>query len=489
VRHIKPISSESDFLRERLHDNARLVLRPDLRLRREAHFVSLWRLGDDAAVYDFARLDPSTAVMLGLFDGRRTVAQVLAAFSRVSRVPEPRVRDSLVQFLAEDPTRLVAAEEMPEEQRGRYDPRSFVIPLADVDLTVKRPNAPMSLMWMITNACPANCVYCFAERQRHGEGGAPMSLARIIELLDEAARLGVVGAMVEGGDPFLHPHIVEIVGAMIARGMHVAISTKCELSDDTVTRSIEAGLRRLQVSIDTVDEETHVALTRAPGLLHGTLATVRRAVAAGFDQIIVNAVVTAYNFRQMRSLVGELASLGVTTVHFADYTRSIYVHHDDLFLTADEIKEVANTAQELQDEFPDITVRFDREEVRPFADRALCTAGLFSLTIHPDGKVVLCEQAPSDGPAVVGDLSTQSLVEVWNSEAIPRFLHPDRSWFGGTACETCPDFDECHTGLGRCFIKSMKAFGVLFGPEPDCPRAPRPRPPVRSGEIHARLVH
>jgi len=473
--HIRPLADDIEVAGlPELDENARLILRQDFRMRKDERFVAFWRVGDDAGVWDFGRLDPATAVMVALFDGERTVGQVISDFSAAAQVPAEKARVALRRFIAGGEGRLVPINGIPKEKLRCYDPRFFVMSPAKVDLGWKRPSAPMALIWLLTNTCVADCIYCFAERQRHDQAGRLLSLARIIEILEEAASYQVSGVVLEGGDPFTHPHIVEVVRAMLERKIHIAASTKCGLSEAMIGRLAETGLRRLQVSIDTVDPEVHALLTGAPGLLEKSMMTVRNAAAAGFTTL-VNAVLTPYNVHQIRPLLEKMLELGSTSIHFSPYARSGYVAREDLFLSEDELNRVGEEILKLQEQYPDKTIRMDRVAELPFAERGICTAGVNSLTIHPDGKCVLCEQAPSDGPAVVGDLSVESLYEVWNSPRVEEFLLPDQSLFGDTACATCPDFSLCHEIRGRCFIQSFQAYGKLFAPQPICPRAPRPK--------------
>ncbi len=473
MRHIRPISIESDFLRERLHDNARLVLRSDLRLRREPHFISFWRLGDDASAYDVVHIHPSTAIMLSLFDGQSTVRQVVKALSYSLDMSEDQARQFIADFLAKHSEALVPVDGIPASSRGRYDPRSFVMPNTDIDLSTRRPGAPLTLVYSVTNDCVADCVYCYAERQRHGKGGPPLHLPRALEIVEEIGDLQIPSVLVSGGDPFLHPHIVEILGAMIGRGIHVPVSTKSELSEQLIGRLAEVGLNRLQVSIDTTNEPTHRMLTRRPGLLEKTLATVKHAKAAGF-RVLVNAVLTSQTVPEMRQTVEDLVPLGIASINFSEYTPSLYRHSDELLVSPNQRKDVDETIQELHARYPDVPIESRREQDLQFEKRAICTGGIHQLAVYPDGKVVPCDQAPSAGPCVIGDLSQQSLKEIWDSERLALFLHPDRSRFHSTVCETCEEFDQCHTGRGRCFIKALKAYGRVFAPTPECPRAAQP---------------
>ncbi|MRR34935.1 SPASM domain-containing protein [bacterium] len=105
-------------------------------------------------------------------------------------------------------------------------------------------------------------------------------------------------------------------------------------------------------------------------------------------------------------------------------------------------------------------------------DRAHCSGGRSSMTITPDGKVVLCDTIPQEGIFVVGDVSVQSVMEVWNSRQLLDFAYPPRDRFAGSACHDCADLAECQSKAGYCFRDTYFNYGTAFGPPPSCPRAP-----------------
>ena len=57
-------------------------------------------------------------------------------------------------------------------------------------------------------------------------------------------------------------------------------------------------------------------------------------------------------------------------------------------------------------------------------DRLLCEVGLQTLDILPDGRVTRCRYLPHDEGLVVGDLRTQSLMDVWNSRSLLALTLP-----------------------------------------------------------------
>lgn len=482
--HIMPLSDGLGLRRETLQDDARLVLRSDFRMRREPTCISMWRLGDDASCRDAINLHPSTAIMLALMDGERTVAQVAQDFAFVADVELEDARYHLEDVVAAYSDRFAPAADLPAERIRKYNPMAFGIPAEQIDLSARRPGAPFSLVYSVTNACVADCIYCYAERQQHSGAGPMLPLARVMEIIDEMGDLEIPGVVVSGGDPFMHPNIVEILGKMISREIRPAVSTKIEVPEADIKRLRNFGLKRLQISIDTTNPETHAFLTKAPNLLEGTLATGRRAVAAGI-RLLINAVLNSYTVAEMEQLVVDMVELGSRSITFTEYTRSPFRHSDELFLSEDQIKQAVETVEALKQRYPEVEIDFRREAELPFEGRALCSGGIQNMAIYPDGKVTLCDQAPSTPDCVVGDLSHQSIKEIWNSERIDAFLYPERKLFAGTACEECPDLEQCHATLGRCFIKSLKAYGTIFGPVPGCPRAPQPTVRLRSGDVVA----
>jgi|GEM_PF-6592922 len=107
-----------------------------------------------------------------------------------------------------------------------------------------------------------------------------------------------------------------------------------------------------------------------------------------------------------------------------------------------------------------------------FEKRAVCSGGRCNLVVGPDGLVTLCEEAPQTPEFTVGDLKTQSISEVWHSEAVANFTYPRREAFAGTVCEECDRFLDCAHTMGHCFRDSYRIFGRIFAPSPFCPFAP-----------------
>lgn len=95
--------------------------------------------------------------------------------------------------------------------------------------------------------------------------------------------------------------------------------------------------------------------------------------------------------------------------------------------------------------------------------------------ILPDGKVTICEQLYWNPKYIIGDISVQSIVEVWNSERALQLAFPKREDFRDiSACKKCKIFDECYAYPNRCIVDVLKGYGQENDdfPDPRCAKAP-----------------
>lgn len=88
---------------------------------------------------------------------------------------------------------------------------------------------------LLTEKCVRSCPYCFAAKQMHDS--APddvMSWNDLIYVVDFLADGGDRAVSLLGGEPFLHPRIVDIILYIIERGMHVTVFTSGIVADRQV---------------------------------------------------------------------------------------------------------------------------------------------------------------------------------------------------------------------------------------------------------------
>jgi GTP 3',8-cyclase len=152
----------------------------------------------------------------------------------------------------------------------------------------------------VTDACNYKCTYCLPNGYKPGAyANAVLSLEEIKNLVRGFASLGVFKVRLTGGEPTLRRDIVEIVAAVKAqKGIeHVALTTNGWRLEKIAKPLLEAGLSAVNVSIDSLDEESFAHITGRDELTT-VLAGVEKCLALGFSKVKVNAVLMKSTFSQ-----------------------------------------------------------------------------------------------------------------------------------------------------------------------------------------------
>ena len=159
----------------------------------------------------------------------------------------------------------------------------------------------------VTDLCNLRCVYCMPtggiEKRPHRE---ILSIEELITAAQAAADCGVTKIRITGGEPLVRRGIVDLVRGIsaIPSLREVCMTTNGVLLPDLAGPLKEAGLSRLNVSLDTLDPDKYAAVTRV-GRLDDVLAGLNAAEAAGFTGTKLNAVlIGGLNDDELPQLVG-----------------------------------------------------------------------------------------------------------------------------------------------------------------------------------------
>ena len=144
----------------------------------------------------------------------------------------------------------------------------------------------------LTDLCNLRCVYCMPEG---GICKLPhdriLTLEEVVEIAGAAVELGIRKIRLTGGEPLVRRGIVDLVARLRALpGLReLVLTTNGILLPELAKPLRDAGLDRLNISLDTLDAEKYRRLTRG-GELQKALDGIHAAEAAGFAPIKLNAV-------------------------------------------------------------------------------------------------------------------------------------------------------------------------------------------------------
>jgi cyclic pyranopterin phosphate synthase len=149
-------------------------------------------------------------------------------------------------------------------------------------------NRPVSnLRISLTPKCNLSCIYCHREGEKDPE--APLTAAEIAEVLRVAAVFGIRSVKFTGGEPLLRPDLIEIVKA-VPVGVESSITTNGILLAGIAADLKQAGLRRVNVSIDSLDPATYKKIT-GTDRLSDVLEGIDAAISNGLTPVKLNMVV------------------------------------------------------------------------------------------------------------------------------------------------------------------------------------------------------
>ncbi len=144
----------------------------------------------------------------------------------------------------------------------------------------------------VTNLCNLRCIYCMPVSSVEKCGHAEMlSVEEIREIVRAAAACGIRKVRITGGEPLVRRDVLDICREVAAvPGIEtVCMTTNGVLLPQFAAQLKQAGVSRLNISIDALDPRRYAALTRG-GNLQTSLAGIKAAVQAGFTGIKINAV-------------------------------------------------------------------------------------------------------------------------------------------------------------------------------------------------------
>ena len=157
----------------------------------------------------------------------------------------------------------------------------------------------------VTELCNLRCRYCMPEdgicKHSHAE---TLTEDEMIMAVETAAAIGVSKLRITGGEPLVKKNIVSICrrAAAVEGIKDLAITTNGVLLPKLGKDLKDAGVKRLNISLDTLDADKYAYITRI-GTLDSAMAGIETAIDLGFEKVKLNAVlIGGFNDDEIRPL-------------------------------------------------------------------------------------------------------------------------------------------------------------------------------------------
>ncbi len=172
----------------------------------------------------------------------------------------------------------------------------------------------------VTDRCNLRCKYCAPARPRSSEACQLMSFDEMHRLVRVAAGLGVTKVRLTGGEPLCRKGVIEFIRRLsaIQRIDDIAITTNATLLTESATALKAAGLKRINISLDTLNKAKYRQLTGADRF-DDVWSGLMTALQMGFGPIKINMVVMRGVNDEEIETMAQLAMYYPFHVRFIEY--------------------------------------------------------------------------------------------------------------------------------------------------------------------------
>lgn len=342
-----------------------------------------------------------------------------------------------------------------------------------------------------TNRCDNNCIGCWTNSPLLGLGERPpadwfkqeLPYEVLSKLIDELARLGTKRIrFTGGGEPFMHPRLLDLVKQVKSKGLICAITTNfTAMTDELAHKLAEIGLDEFTISLWAATPEaysrTHPNKTEATFHKIARVLKLYNSIKPKSAKSILANVIFEMNWHEIETMLDFALDVGCDGIYYT-VIDSVSPRTNGLLLTKEHAKKSIELAYRVKervdslakernfilDNFHGFIRRLQSDEVttgdydKNAVDKIPCYVGWMFVRILPNGDVAPCCRAVKKP---MGNLFNQSFEQIWNSKRYMEFrsnalkLSKSHPYFTPIGCyRTCDNL--MHNEMMHERIKALK---------------------------------
>tara|TARA_Y100000996_G_scaffold146563_1_gene112852 strand:- start:353 stop:1345 length:993 start_codon:yes stop_codon:yes gene_type:complete len=200
----------------------------------------------------------------------------------------------------------------------------------------------------VTDRCDLRCVYCMKEKMTFLPKKEILTLEEIERLCDNFIELGVKKIRITGGEPLVRKDLLHLIKNLNSKKNHsnleeITITTNGSLLSNYAEQLKENGIDRINVSLDTIDDQKYKKITRN-GKLKNVLAGIEEAIKYNIKVKINTVALKNFNENEFLDLIEwsnskllDLTFIEVMPMDETGYKRELqFVALDQIFNSLDE---------------------------------------------------------------------------------------------------------------------------------------------------------
>jgi len=175
-------------------------------------------------------------------------------------------------------------------------------------------NTARLVFWEVTKGCNLRCIHC---RATATELSSPTDLATrtALNIIDQIAAASNPILVLSGGEPLYRSDIFQLARYAADKGLRVALATNGTLVTKDVARMIvDAGVRRVSISLDGADAITHDSFRGISGAFDAAVRGLQNLKALGMS-VQINMTIARHNAHQLPDVLQLARNLGADALH------------------------------------------------------------------------------------------------------------------------------------------------------------------------------
>lgn len=288
---------------------------------------------------------------------------------------------------------------------------------------------PSSIYATVTTRCPLHCRMC--DHWKNKDVMRELDTAEWKHVLKELRDwIGPFHVNFGGGEPFIREDMIEILNYASSMGVSCGVVTNAFLINKHVSDQIvDTGIFNINISLDGIRPETHEFLRGTSGSFKKVIDAIKylkeSANAKGKSlRIIIKALITEYNLREMPGLAELALQENLTGVNFQPL---IIWNKECHNLWVKDFEMLDNICDILIDmkkkKYPILNAdhhirwfkNYFRDPHRSFSKKEVCSVGYTNLFIRNRGEVDFCDLVGH-----IGNVRTHAVREIWHSEGAEK---------------------------------------------------------------------
>ena len=195
----------------------------------------------------------------------------------------------------------------------------------------------------VTDRCDFRCVYCMSEQMEFVPRARLLTLEELAQIAQAFTEMGVGKIRITGGEPLIRRNIIKLfrdIGRLPGLQELVTTTNGSQLTKMAADLR-EAGVRRINISLDSLDAEKFRRITRV-GEIDTVLAGLDAALAADFEKIKINSVILKNrNHEEVTDLVRFAIDKQIDISFIEEMPLGVIGDHDraEAYYSSDQIRE------------------------------------------------------------------------------------------------------------------------------------------------------